>query len=244
MASAFCKLIESAGRVADVRLIRVRLDLSHAVVGLGQLPLQRRVAGAVAGQAVEILHALADHQLPRRRRSRQLGDGVVELEDEAARQGPYVVEALLGAAPLGVGIVARGIGGAGLPQRRGQRPRQSDERDRRGRDRDDVAPYEGAGAIAPGVGPGADRPALAIARQILGQLEGALIAPLGLFAQRLHDDGVEIATQQPAQPVGSVGRRRRRQRRIGDRAGHGEARTHGISAADDTDDLVQVAGRQ
>ena len=63
-----------------------------------------------------------------------------------------------------------------------------------------VAAHKLAGSVADGVGPGRDRLPFQVAPEILRQLAGCLVPPLGLLAKRLQDDGVQVAAQGRAVP--------------------------------------------
>jgi hypothetical protein len=65
-----------------------------------------------------------------------------------------------------------------------------------------VAPHELAHAVEEGVRAGGHRLPLEITREIGAQLLGGAVAPLGLPAQGLEHDGVEIAAELP--PEGSA----------------------------------------
>ena len=58
------------------------LHVTNLVVGCCELLLERRVARRFDREAVEILERLRDDEIAGGRRSREIDDGVVELEQE------------------------------------------------------------------------------------------------------------------------------------------------------------------
>ncbi len=105
---------QGAFRIAQVRRIWISLQVAEAEVGFHHLEFERRVARHVARQAVQIFGRLLDHQHARRRRSGQVADGFLELEQERIRKLVHVIETLFGAQSLTLGDVGL-PGDAGKP---------------------------------------------------------------------------------------------------------------------------------
>ena len=112
----------------------------------------------------------------------------MELEQERVGEPTHVAEPTLGPRPVGFGD-ARLTG-------RGHDAGHEAQEDQRGpRHRRPVTAGELRSAVAEGVRARAHREAFEVPSKVLGQLERREIASLGLLAQRLQDDGVEIAAQ-------------------------------------------------
>jgi hypothetical protein len=164
-----------AFEIAEIRDPSAPKDLAEAHVGGGQFALEHHIADGLAREPIELLRCAFDHELTRRQRAGQIHHGVVKLEHERIGESPDFGQPLFGARPL---------------HRRHSRLVHSDsgtadnrERcDRRLDHRDDVATQKLAGAVAHGIGRGAHRPSAKKSPDIVGQLLGRSVAPLGLLA--------------------------------------------------------------
>ena len=169
-----------AGRAAE--------DLAHLLVRDGELEAQLGVLRLLAGKAVQVFERLGGDEPARGRGPGQVLDGVVELEEEGIRELPHVAEAALRARPL----LFRP---AGLPQGGGHAGDQRHGEQGGHGDRGPVPPRELAGAIAPGIGGRGDGPPAEVALEVVGQLLHRGIAPIGLLAQGLQRDPVQLPAQ-------------------------------------------------
>ena len=84
-----------------------------------------------------------------------------------------------------------------LPRRHAAERRDAHDDRRRRAHRDPVAPDELGHAIGRAVGPRQHRPAVEIALEVVGECVDRRVALVGSLLQRLQDDGVEIAPQEP-----------------------------------------------
>ena len=189
---------QRAGGVAEVGVERAALHVADAHVAGGQLAAQVGAIAGIGGQLVEVLDALLHDQLSGRRRSAQVADGALDVEEERIGQRPQVVEALLGPGPFD----------AGHPRLPGGADHAGDQRQehrRRGSDRAAMAAHELRGPVAERVVPGQHRQAGAVPPHVLGELIHRGVAPHRLLAERLQHDGVEIPLEAAPQPL-RVGR--------------------------------------
>ena len=183
--------------VPDVGLALEALDAGELHVGGRQLPEERRVVAGVSGQGLQVLERALDEVLAEGRGAGDRAHLRLDVEDDGVDEPAGLVEA-----PLRH---------TGLP-RGGHDPTHEAGRhqDRRGH-RGAVPSHELAGAVADRVRPGGDRQPFEMAPEVLRQLVGRPITPLGLLAQRLEDDRVQVAAQLGARrgrprwaPLGSV----------------------------------------
>ena len=110
--------------VAEVWIERTSLDVADLQVRGRELAPE---VGAIAGvprQLVEVFQPLGHEQLPRRRGTGQVADGVVDVEQRHVRQLPHVVEALLGARPFAAGDARLPRGGDDAGDERDQHQRR------------------------------------------------------------------------------------------------------------------------
>ena len=177
--------LAGAARVAEVRLEHATLNAGHALVGRRKLALQSRVSVLDVRELFGVLQRALHDQLARRRRAGQVADRVVELEQERVRELPHVVEVPLRGRALGPRDFR-------LIERRGQRRAEREGADHRGRRTGLVASDELARPIRERVLTRRNRAALEIALQVLGEGADRLVASLGLLAERLEHDVVEI----------------------------------------------------
>jgi hypothetical protein len=151
--------------------------------------------------------------------------------------------------------------------------RQCDRQARRHGRRHAAPPHELAQAIGPAALPGADGQVPLETPHVVSKSAGRCVPALGRAAQRLHDDGVEIASETPGQltrtetacpchlgsgrRAGTVyrgtGHRKIVHRRTGHRHGGGGARSGRVALGEDALDLAgcgageikwQTAGKQ
>ena len=128
--------------IAEIRFPQPSLHLSDPDIRASQLELQRSITGRVALQSFEEFQSFGDDGLADRRRAREGRDGVVNLENQRARELSHVVESRHGA-------LALGRGHARLPDRADQRSNQRDQQDARDRKRRPVARDRLAYTITP-----------------------------------------------------------------------------------------------
>ena len=95
-----------------------------------------------------------------------------------------------------------------LPERASDSQQQAGDQHHRSRHADLVPGDELAEAVADRVGACPHRKSVSMAAQVLRQLIDRGIAPLGLLAQRLEDDVVEITSQAPLPALRLAVRRR------------------------------------
>ena len=178
-------------QVPHVGLALDALDAGELHVGSGQLTEERRVVAGVASQGLQVLERALDEVLAERRGAGHRGHLRLDVEDDRADEPARLVEA-----PLGQ---------AGLPRGHHDPTHEGGRHQEGRRHRGAVPAHELAGAVADRVRPGGDRKPFEVAPEVLGQLVGGAIAPLGLLAQRLEHDRVQVAAQ-----LGPARRRRLR----------------------------------
>ncbi len=81
--------------VAEIRFGGVPLHHRQPLKGPGELALQIRAPGRIRGDGIEILHGAIQQQLPGGRRTRQVLDRIVNIEDQSVGKLPDIIEALL-----------------------------------------------------------------------------------------------------------------------------------------------------
>ncbi len=118
----------------------------------------------------------------------------MNVEDERIRQPAHVVEARLGAGPRDPRL-------AGLPRRADHPGDEREERQRGGADRRTMAPDELGGPIVPGVPPRQHGKPFEVPPHVFRELIDRGVAARRLLAQRLEDDGIEVAGEPPAQTL-------------------------------------------
>ena len=109
----------------------------------------------------------------------------MQLTQHRGGERSHGVELAPGAIPLAFGHTRLPDGG-----RTAARDGQSDES--RGGQAQAMPGRELPHPIRPAVGRGQHGPAFQVALQIVGQLIGATVAPLGILAQRLEDDAIDV----------------------------------------------------
>ncbi len=145
-----------------------------------------------------------DHHAAGFGRARQLGDRLLEIEEETGGEPAHLVETAF--RPLGLDRPL-----AGLPERARRPPTTLSAEHQAGGDRHPVAPREEPGAVDQLALAGPHRLGRQVAAEVVGQLGGAGVARFGRLAQRLHDDRVEVA----GQLAGQLRRRQAGSRRLG-----------------------------
>ena len=166
------------GGVPEVGFNGKSLDVADLLVGRRQFLLETGIASRALRQVVEIFQRHPHHLFADRRRARQSGDVVVEIEDKAMGETPDLLKSLLGDASL---VLA---GNDATGQHQGQHGS--------GANRPAVAAHEFASAVSDGVGPGADGQAVHRSLDVFGQLADTGIAAFRLLAQGHPQDVVEI----------------------------------------------------
>ena len=172
--------------ISEVARVQVELHLSDADIRLRELERERLLDAAFLREAAQVSQRFADERLTRLRRSRQRRDTVVHVEEHRAREASEVVES-----PLHLARVPHAEHGVADERR---------DDDGRGRQRQAVAPRKARGAIDQRVRAGQHRAAVEIPLEILGQVRGRGIPPIGILAQCHLRDAREVSTQLPRQP--------------------------------------------
>ena len=196
--------------------------LAQPVVRGGEILFERGVARSVRPEGVEHLGGPPQQQLAGPGGAREIGDRIVQLEDQAVGQ------------PLGVPRTVRRLGAIPLGDARlAERGREAadqaedDQGDRRHRSA--VASHELPRSVEERVLPREHRPSVEVALHVLGQLVDRAVAPLRLLPQGLEDDGVEVARESASEPI-----------RVGAGA-DGGARSRRLFVANDPRDLLRAA---
>src|ERR1044072_486706 len=84
--------VKGAVEVTEVRGIGVALDVPNFLVSARQIPLQLRIVGRFASEAIQIFQGATDNQTPRRRGALQILYRIMNLEHQRVRQTANVVE--------------------------------------------------------------------------------------------------------------------------------------------------------
>jgi len=172
------------------------------------------------GEAVQILDRPLEELLADVRRAGEVLDPVVDLEDEGARELPDVVQAALRAGALDARDPS-------LPCRGDQAAQEAEHDERARRHGPLVTPRELGHPVAKRVRARQHRQAFEVTAEVVGKVVDRRETSLRLLAQRLQDDGVQVAAQ--------LGRRKQWPhgvRRSWASAGNDQAGRLGLSVAD------------
>ncbi len=97
---SFRVAFQSGRQIANIRILRVALNVAYLNVRRRQLTLEALVAAGISCQSVEIVNGNCDHVLSDHRRARNRRELILKIKNDMAREPPHLVEALLRAITL------------------------------------------------------------------------------------------------------------------------------------------------
>jgi hypothetical protein len=168
------------GLIPEVRGCRDALHIAQPVIGDRQLLEQDGVVWRVECERIELLGRPLQEQAPRRRRSRQRFDCVMQLEEQRVGHAPCVLEPLFRQCSLA-------FCPPGLPERRRQTGHERNDQQHTCGDGYSVSHHEFPCPVPPRVGPREHRQPAQKPPDVFCQLLDRRVPPIRLLRARTYD---------------------------------------------------------